>query len=82
MHKMNGQSFIAQKWGLNARMGVEHYSAPESNIYSVRVWGRAAWGDGCPWRALPEAVVLGSFQGFIMFKSAPQCHLTAPGNVL
>jgi len=48
MHKMNGQSFIAQKWGLNARMGVEHYSAPESNIYSVRVWGRAAWGTVVP----------------------------------
>jgi hypothetical protein len=38
MHKMNGQSFIAQKSGLNARKGVEHYSAPESNIYWVRYW--------------------------------------------
>jgi hypothetical protein len=34
---MNGQSFTAQKLGLNPRKGVNHYSAAESNIYSVRV---------------------------------------------
>jgi hypothetical protein len=44
MHKMNGQSFIAQKSGLNARKGVNHYSAAESNIYWVRVLGRAGTG--------------------------------------
>jgi hypothetical protein len=41
MHKMNGQPFSAQKSGLNARKGVEHYSALESNIYWVRVLGMA-----------------------------------------
>ncbi len=49
MHKMNGQSFIAQKIGLNPRKGVKHYSAPESNIYWVRGigqgrdWPRPDW---------------------------------------
>jgi len=54
MHKMNGQSFTAQKSGLNARMGVEHYSAPESNIYWFRVLGGA--GTGYPSQGFAAAM--------------------------
>jgi hypothetical protein len=48
MHKMNGQSFTAQKSGLNARKGVKHYSALESNIYWVRVFFMAGWAWPSP----------------------------------